>query len=388
MTSSALGAVIVAWQTLRAHKLRTLLTCLSLAIAVLALVLVDAASQVAADAVAAQARLTQGVSETWQLPLSEGAIAQDRSLKALDLTSSILQPLGGSAALIAQSSGQLDGVPVAIMAVRGDLHSIRPFPMISGRWLRPSQTPNSSPEVVLGRQATSLVGAGAAYLAIPAFQGRIAARVVGVVDDWASMPTIYVSMNDISLWADMTSSVWTKDLLAHQGDARSGEAGRVLTYVALVTQLGGAPNRIDQIGASADTLATTRTIFLLIAAVALIVGVLGILNIGLVSLRERVEEIALRRATGATRAQISASVLAESVLAAVVSASVAVAIAWFLVPLVTASLFPNLPLVDAVGFPYQTAAVGIVVAALAGLAGGIIPAGRAAYIDIATIMRG
>jgi putative ABC transport system permease protein len=106
-----------------------------------------------------------------------------------------------------------------------------------------------------------------------------------------------------------------------------------------------APERLDRLGLTADTLATVRLTFLLVAAVALVVGALGILNIGLVALRERVEEIALRRATGALALQIGLSVLAESVLAALTAAC------------------------------------------LAGFAGGLIPAVRAARMDIANVMR-
>lgn len=388
MIPSTAGAAIVAWQTLRTHKLRTFLTCLSLAIAVLALVMVDAASQVAADAVIAEARLTQGLAETWQLNVPAGSIDGESSLRAFEVTNNILQPEGGSAVLVAQANGQLAGSPVTVVAVRGNLRSIRPFPITSGRWLAADESPNFSPEVVLGGWAVGLtVDSGTAQLTIPGFQRAISARIVGTVDDWAHMATIYVRLDDVLLWTDISTSGWTTELLGHTSDERAGEAGTVLGYVASITGLAATPDRIDKLGATADTLATTRTIFLLIAAVALLVGILGILNVGLVSLRERVEEIALRRATGATAVQIGISVLEEAVLAAVVSAAVAVVVSWVLVPFVTVSLFANLPMIQEVGFPYQTAVAGILVAAFAGFAGGIIPAVRAARMDIADVMR-
>lgn len=386
MMVSIMGGAIVAWQTLRTHKLRSALTCLSLAIAVLALVMVDASSQVAADAVVAQARLTQGMPQTWQLDVPTGSVAYDRASRAFDVCERILRPNGGSVAVVSQTSGELNGAPVAVVAVLGDLRSIRPFRITSGSWLSQQEPANVSPEIVLGRGASSLAKGLVSHVALPGVQGEISGRVVGVVDDWAPMATIYLRFSDVALWTDTSLAYWTRDLLAHSPEG-STDIGQVLKYAAAITQLEVTPTRIDNLGATSDTLEATRTIFLLIAGVALVVGVLGILNIGLVSLRERTEEIALRRATGATRIQIGSSVLEESVLAAVVSAVIAILVAWFLVPFVSTSLFPNLPLVDDVGFPYQTALAGIVIAALAGLAGGIIPATRAAFIDIASVMR-
>ena len=117
------------------------------------------------------------------------------------------------------------------------------------------------------------------------------------------------------------------------------------------------------------------------------VDMLGILNIGLVSLRERVEEIELRRATGALALQVGVSVIMESVLAAVVAAVIAILVALLSLPLVTAAMFSNLPMAADVDFPYETAAFGIIVAGLTGFVGGIVPAIRAARMDIANVMR-
>jgi putative ABC transport system permease protein len=208
-----------------------------------------------------------------------------------------------------------------------------------------------------------------------------------MVDDASGMNQVYVNLDDMLLWTDVGSADWSTELLAHTTEAYPGEGAAALSQATSLTGLGGQPSRIDSLGATADALAAVRLTFLLVAAVALVVGVIGILNIGLVSLRERVEEIGLRRATGATALQVGLSVLTESILAALAAACVAVLLAWLILPLITSVLFSHLAMASTVSFPYQTAAAGIAVAGLAGLAGGIIPAIRASRMNIADIMR-
>jgi putative ABC transport system permease protein len=216
----------------------------------------------------------------------------------------------------------------------------------------------------------------------------ISGRDVGVIDDLVSTPTVYLDLADVLVWTDLLPDRWSLNILGHASPERPGEAKMALMEASAVSELeADSPVRIDGLGPTADALATVRLTFLVVAAVALLVGTLGILNIGLVSLHERVEEIALRRATGALAVQVGLSVVMESVLAAVVAAFGAVALAWLAVPLVTPALFSNLSLVASIDFPYQTAIVGIAVAGAAGFAGGIIPAARASRIHIASVMR-
>jgi putative ABC transport system permease protein len=384
--SSWRGAAIVAAQTLRAHKLRTALTCLSLAIAVLAMVAVDAASETAAQAVVAEARLTQGLPETWRLQIQTQLLGETHASRALEIASTIVKPDGGSVALVAEASGSLDGTSVSLVAVKGDLRGIRPFRVISGEWLS-GGPPNLCPEVVVGRGISAIPVGGVVRLSIPGHDGSIPARVVGAVDDASTKNHVYINIDDLLLWTDVDPGDWSMDLLAHTSEDRPAEAASALSQAAVLTGLGGQPSRLDSLGATADALAAVRMAFLLVAAVALLVGVLGILNIGLVSLRERVEEIGLRRATGATAVQIGISVLMEAILAALAAALIAVLLAWLSLPVVTSILFSQLAMASAIGFPYQTAVQGIAVAGLAGLAGGIIPAVRASRMNIADVMR-
>jgi len=70
----------------------------------------------------------------------------------------------------------------------------------------------------------------------------------------------------------------------------------------------------DIIETSATILSTVTLFITVISAISLIVGGIGVMNIMLVSVKERVKEIGLRKAIGATNQDIQTQILIESVL--------------------------------------------------------------------------
>lgn len=132
----------------------------------------------------------------------------------------------------------------------------------------------------------------------------------------------------------------------------------------------------------ADKLGTvfnTLTIFLAaVAAISLIVGGVGIMNIMLVSVTERTKEIGLRKALGATDADIQTQFLLEAVILTAIGG---------LIGIILGSVFAFIAstLITKFGglnwqytFPVGAAILGLVVSSLVGLVFGIYPARQAA----------
>ncbi len=118
-----------------------------------------------------------------------------------------------------------------------------------------------------------------------------------------------------------------------------------------------------------------------ISAMALLAAIVVVTNTVLVSVTTRTREIGVRRALGASRAQIMQEVLSEAVVVAVVGGAVGVAVAAGLVQLLASAL--GVP----IGVSVTTLVVAISAAGLSGILAGWYPARRATRLDVITALR-
>jgi len=83
-------------------------------------------------------------------------------------------------------------------------------------------------------------------------------------------------------------------------------------------------NQADILSTVAQTTGTFTTLLGSIAAISLLVGGIGIMNIMLVSVTERTREVGLRKAVGAKRSDILVQFLAEAVVLSITGGAVGV----------------------------------------------------------------
>jgi putative ABC transport system permease protein len=117
-----------------------------------------------------------------------------------------------------------------------------------------------------------------------------------------------------------------------------------------------------------------------IAGISLLVGGIGIMNIMLVSVTERIREIGLRKAVGAKRRDILIQFLIEAATLGLCGGAVGVGLGWVIVKIMSV-------IATSAGFPFAARLPGdaIVLAAgvsiFVGLVSGLYPAIRAARLD-------
>ncbi|MEV1113638.1 ABC transporter permease [Actinosynnema sp. NPDC049800] len=423
------ASLIIGGQGIRARKLRTFLSMVSLFLGVLAVVVVQAGAEIANRAMLADVELYQGKDGTRQMYLSPEGQAVPVALEVLKgrtdavaMTSARaiigepgVKPINEGGGPIDQPGGppmtcdengcrplddgnatapQGQAIELQLVGLTGDIRQFRPFRPAQGQWLDFGGAPSLAPRLVLNLEAAKAFSRYQvpAEMRVDGADANPTPQFIGVVDDGGYQPTAYVRSDELLNWLPVTSM--------SGGDTGPGlqvlmtpmaiEVEHVLR--ARLVAAGTPEDRIhvqtvETLKRMSTELALMRWIFLGMAALVLMIGVAGILNVGLATVGERIEEFALRRAVGTPRLLLAGIVLAETLLTGLLTAALAIGagvVGLKLALVVFGSRFPSL---EGTAFPWQAGVAGVVAGLVAGILGGLVPALRAARIPISTVMR-
>ena len=116
-------------------------------------------------------------------------------------------------------------------------------------------------------------------------------------------------------------------------------------------------------------------VLVLVAAVTLAVGGVGIMNIMLANVRSRIREIGIRKALGATRREIKLQFLAEAVMISLAGGVIGCIVGLAMPYSIRVFTAYNLPI------SYWSVVIALTAAVLVGVIFGTVPATRAAQLD-------
>ena len=425
--SQILGALIEAWGEVKVQKARVVLSLVGVVAAVAAMTIVIALGDLLLQSSRELAELYEGRSVTLRLnPESSssaseepaaGGPSQDASdpssaagaqtAKRPDEKDTLGEAMGtlaertdihywsrfssGGGDIVetrqARSSGQFRGYPltnisdmvdgVAFQGVDPSYEVIFRTRMLAGRWVVSSDADQRLVPVVISESLWNQLGR-APIDQVPIVlhtSDGVAMRVVGVTKSKSSfdMPTVFAHYDAARV---SFPGMGSPSMFAWVGTENADQARETLPR-ALASILGEgwkvsvSGGEHEDIGE--EQLGTISNVIMVIGGIIVFLGALGLLNVAIVTVRQRVREIGIRRAVGASAARVFFAVFMESVVATFVAGVIGVGIAVVVVRFLPLEAL-NITLSDTPAFPAGAAIAGVAISTSIGALCGIIPA--------------
>ncbi|RWZ55401.1 ABC transporter permease [Labedella populi] len=387
IVTSVVGAIVEAWQEVRVHRGRVLLSLVGVTVAVSALSASVAVTEIAQRAVLEQAESSSGRPFTMSANLTPaGSLSREKTdrawfetLERFDI--SYATRVVSDYSPVQFSDGTAETSMVFVDGPYATLHRTR---IDEGSWFAVGDADRLAPAIVVNEAFWQRIGSpdlGTHPTVTSSRFGDATLVVIGVYasPSWDTEPGLMMLAESASailppgdldhlspmyeMWVPPEAGEELMNLVELDLESRLGEGASVEIY------------RTDYGAYMDDPTAVLRMLTIGIGSVILLLGALGLLNIALVTVRQRIREIGIRRSMGATSSRVFFSVMMESVVATAVAGVVGVMLAVLIVKLPIVEEFLTQGMVaDPPAFPMSAAVFGLVAATFVGALAGLIPA--------------
>lgn len=399
--SALWGAIVEAWQELRIHRTRVLLSLIGVGVAVCALSSVVGLAGIVEQAMRESDERWGGRPALIAVhPMGEDAASEERIeatwatiLKRHDIRYSSKV---GNTSLPVQFR---DGVTsVMAQTVDPDFATMHRTVVKDGRWFRSADEAVLAPPIIVNEAFWRRLGSPALATHPTATvldgESKVTALVIGVVKtpespDDATAIVLNSSLDRLAAsqtrpFEPPSREAWVPpEVAAPLVSAITAEFDQALGKdVVSVDRTDYMANR------DRDPLLPLKLGVGGIAVLILLLGALGLVNIAMVTVRHRIREIGVRRSFGATSARVFFAVMMESVVATVVAGAAGVALSVLVVknPWVEERLSQGM-ISDMPPFPVEAAVIGLVAATAVGALAGLLPALVAVRVKVIDAIR-
>jgi putative ABC transport system permease protein len=400
---SLLELLRLAFSRLATSRMRSALTMLGVIIGVASVVALVGIGQGTTSSITARLNglgtnlltVTPGASQSGNTRGAQGSattltLADASQIKMLNGVSAVAPELSGQGLV---TSGTLN-TTTTIVGTTPDYASVRAYQVAAGSFLSDLDVERQLRVAVLGATTASDLGLDASSIGSTVqiaglpfeLKGILAAKGTGTFqnqDDEVVVPVTVVQKYLVG--TNNVRTVGVSVASQDQMDVATAEITALLRQrhglAATATDDFSIANQA-QLLETANSISGTLTLLLGgIASISLIVGGIGIMNIMLVSVRERTREIGIRKAVGARRRDILAQFLVEALTLSLLGGLVGVAVG-----LATSAALSRLGGLAIVLNPL-TLGVAVGFSALIGVVFGVWPARQAAVLDPIAALR-
>ncbi len=331
----------MALRSISSNKMRAALTMLGIIIGVMALVvlvsLVNGTTSSVTDAVSGlgTSMLTVSISDDKGMPLDldtvNGYMEEDGiGLVAPYISSSVT------------AKGDEAGGDVTVYGTTPAFYEVQGMQLAMGRFLKTSDVENHTYVCVINETAaTELIGYVDCVDQAISLNG-VEYTIVGVLSDNEDSLTSMMTSGSLAVYLPYTSLLRLSDSLTSEVTSfyvSAPENGTMETVEAAMTNILMERFEDDDEAFSVssqsvleDTMSSITSILTIllggIAAISLVVGGIGIMNIMLVTVTERTREIGIRKAIGASRGIILSQFLMEAVVLCMLGCGLGIFLSW------------------------------------------------------------
>lgn len=378
---------------MNAHRMRTFLTMLGIIIGIASVVTVVALGK------GSQEQILKNISSlgTNTITVFQGRgfgdnskTASFKTLVPSDADAIASQPYVSAVSPVVSSSKtirfQENEATATVNGVSNDFFDVKGLTFKEGQTFTTNSVRERSQDVIIDTNTQKqFFSDGTDPVGQVVLLGSVPARIIGVVEPQSnpmgSDETLNVYMPYTTVMSRMLGQANVRNIIVRINDKYSSDAADN-AIVNLLTLRHGAQDiytmNSDSIRQTIEK--TTSTMTLLISAIAvisLVVGGIGVMNIMLVSVTERTQEIGVRMAVGARQSDILQQFLIEAVLVCLLGGVLGVLLSLGLGQLITHFAGGNFAVV------YSTTSIvaAFVCSTLIGVVFGFLPAKNAAKLD-------
>jgi len=399
-----IASLLEAWQELRIHKLRVLLSLVGVTIAVASLTTAVAGASVA------QQLMTEQLERNGRPALISTYAYNQRSDGIPAADSAVTEAFKKTterfdieyASVVSRASGyrmlhQGTSIDPELLVVDPEYASIHRLFAQYGRWLEAEDAQNLAPAVVVDRTVAQKLDLDQnslpASIDIEVGGKMVSATVIGATStrDGGLDGQVWMLPQTYDHWyaadaplMDATYEMWvpiegSEELAAHfSAQMRAELPGYQVDTMRSDYLTWGGDESLNMLALVAGG----------IAGIILLLGSLSLLNVAMVTMKQRIREVGIRRSFGATTGRVFFSVMMESVVATAVAGGIGVLIS---VAVVTNPKIINMFLGSGIdqmpAFPVGAALAGILISIGVGALTGVLPALVASRVKIVDAIR-